>query len=113
MTPRGEWTLRYVELNPVRAGLVRSPGDYRWSSAHTHLLGRDDVLVRVAPLLELVPQWRGFLKSGLTETELMALRRHERTGRPLGDDSFVRRLQRQLGRVLCRQKPGPKPSSTN
>ena len=38
---------RYVELNPVRAGLVKSPGVYPWSSAAAHLTGRDDELVRV------------------------------------------------------------------
>lgn len=44
-------TARYVEMNPVRAGLVRRPGRYRWSSAAAHLKGRDDSLVRVRPLL--------------------------------------------------------------
>lgn len=36
---------RYIELNPVRAGMVESPGDYRWSSYHTNALGvQDDVV---------------------------------------------------------------------
>jgi putative transposase len=38
-------TVRYVERNPVRAGLVMSPWDYRWSSAGGHLSGQDDALV--------------------------------------------------------------------
>jgi putative transposase len=46
---------RYVELNPVRAALVVAPSRYRWSSAAAHVRGRNDVLVRVAPLLELAP----------------------------------------------------------
>jgi len=37
---------RYVELNPVRAGLVQAPSRYRWSSAAAHPRGRDDVLVQ-------------------------------------------------------------------
>jgi len=37
------------------------------------------------------------------------LRRHERTGRPLGGAGFVEQLEKALGRVLRRQKPGPKP----
>ena len=41
--------VRYVELNPVRAGLVESPGDYPWSSAAAHLAGHDDVLVKAGP----------------------------------------------------------------
>src|SRR5512140_2761581 len=48
---------RYVERNPVRAGLCRRPQDYAWSSAAAHLSRKDDVLVRVKPLLELVPSW--------------------------------------------------------
>lgn len=40
---------RYVELNPVRAGLATAPSDYRWSSAWAHLKGKDDGLVRVSP----------------------------------------------------------------
>src|SRR5216684_9028316 len=46
---------RYVELNPVRARLAERAGDWRWSSARAHLDGRDDALVRVAPLLALAP----------------------------------------------------------
>ena len=48
---------RYVEFNPVRAGLVKSPGVYPWSCAAGHLTGRENALVQVAPLLELVPNW--------------------------------------------------------
>src|SRR5271169_6739696 len=46
---------RYVELNPVRAGLINAPSRYGWSSAAAHVRGRDDALVRVAPLTKLVP----------------------------------------------------------
>src|SRR5262245_20466040 len=101
---------RYVEVNPVRARLERAPGNYRWSSARAHLQGQDDCLVTVAPLLQMVPDWQALLRSGLDDAELSTLRRHERTGRPLGDAHFVGRLERALGRVLRRQKPGPKPN---
>jgi len=99
---------RYVELNPVRAGLATAPSEYPWSSARAHLEGRDDALVRVAPLLQLAPDWRRLLTSAVREEELDALRKHERTGRPLGDDDFQARLEKKLGRVLRRRKPGPK-----
>jgi putative transposase len=45
---------RYIELNPVRAGLVSQPTEYRWSSANAHRAGPDDKLAEVKPLLELV-----------------------------------------------------------
>jgi len=100
---------RYVELNPVRARLVQSPGAYRWSSASAHLKGRDDILVKAAPLLELMPDWHAFLKSRPTPDEMTALRRHESSGRPLGSDSFLRGVEKRLGRLLHKLKPGPKP----
>ena len=101
---------RYVELNPVRAKLVRAPWRWRWSSAAAHLSGEDDVLVKTGPLLQRAGcTWRDFLAAGLSETDAELLRRHERTGRPLGSDSFVARLEKALRRTLHRQKPGRKP----
>ncbi len=100
---------RYVELNPVRAGLAADAEAYPWSSAAHHLSGRDDRLVRSGPLLDMVPEWRAFLHGGLKEEERKALRRHERSGRPLGSEEFVAGLETALGRVLRRGKPGPKP----
>ena len=99
---------RYVELNPVRARLVDKPEAYPWSSAKAHLQGVDDRLVKAAPLLALVKDWQSLLESGMTEQEIERIRRHERTGRPLGEDVFVSKLENVLGRTLHPQKPGPK-----
>ena len=62
---------RYVELNPVRAGLIKTPSRYRWSSAAAHVRGLDDTVVRVGPLLELAPNWRAFLARVLREERLI------------------------------------------
>ncbi len=43
------WCMRYIELNPVRAGLVESAADYRWSSYRANILGREDALVTPHP----------------------------------------------------------------
>ncbi|MCJ7602218.1 MAG: transposase [Desulfobulbaceae bacterium] len=99
---------RYIELNPVKAGIVKRPEAYRWSSAKAHLQGEDDILVKVEPLLSLIPDWEGLLSRELTEKEYETLRRHERSGRPLGDDNFLSRLEKLTDRVLRKQKPGPK-----
>ncbi len=104
-------TARYVELNPVRARMVRRAEDYTWSSARAHLAGTDDQLVRVKPLLEIVDDWPGLLESGLDADDHQMLRQHERTGRPLGDDGFLARLEKNLGRPLKKKKPGPRPHS--
>jgi putative transposase len=102
---------RYLEMNPVAAGLADQPGDYRWSSARAHLEGKDDALVKVAPLLAWVADWRNFLTLS-SEEELDVLHLHERTGRPLGDEGFIAALEQRLGRVLLPQKPGPKSDRT-
>ena len=101
---------RYVELNPVRARLVARPRDWRWSSARAHLSGDDDKLVRAAPLLSRVDDWKAFLGEGLDGVAREAIRSAERTGRPLGGEGFVRRLEKRLERPLARRKPGPRPA---
>ncbi len=99
---------RYVELNPVRAGLVKRAEQWRWSSAKAHLSGRDDTLVRVRPLLDRAPDWRGHLAVGIGEGELTEIRAGERTGRSLGSAAFIAELEQRLGRPLARRKPGRK-----
>ena len=71
---------RYVELNPVRARLVRVPGEYLWSSAAAHIAGQNDDLVKVAPLLGMVGGWSAFL-AGETAMEHVELRNSVQCGR--------------------------------
>jgi len=104
---------RYVELNPVRAGLVARAGDYPWSSARAHLLGRDDALIAAAPLLARVDTWSAFLGQGAEEDVTDQLRKHESTGRPLGSDAFVDYLEGLLQRALRPLRSGPAPKSRN
>jgi putative transposase len=103
---------RYVELNPVRARLARRARDWRWSSARAHLSGADDGLVTVQPLLDLVPVWSGLLRQGSSDTEGDLIRSRTRTGRPLGESSFVECLESDLDRVLKPRRPGRKPKET-
>lgn len=105
-------TVRYVELNPVKAGLCESARDWRWSSAGAHLDGEDDSLVSVRPMLDRVNDWSGHLSGGEPEFgELLA--RHTRTGRPLGSDTFIARLEAMSGVSLTPGRPGRKPQSTD
>ncbi len=98
---------RYVEMNPVRARLVLKAASWPWSSARAHLAGKDDQLVKVTPLLELTGDWR-LLGGAMEKEQLSDIRKHERTGRPLGRAVFIERLESLLGRSLKRGKPGPK-----
>jgi putative transposase len=87
---------------------VACAADWPWSSARAHLSGRDDRLVKVAPLLAMIADWSAFLESAVPEEELREMRGHGRTGRPLGDETFLGRLESLVGRALKPQKRGPK-----
>jgi putative transposase len=101
--------VRYVETNPVRAGLAKRPWQYPWSSAAAHVRGKDDLLVKVKPKLRRVESWREYLGTEQDSTDLELIRRHSRTGRPLGSRDFVESLEAQTGRPLAPRKRGPKP----
>lgn len=78
------------------------------SSAQAHLQGEDDILVKVEPLLSIIPDWHELLATDLSTEEYETLRRHERSGCPLGSDDFIVKLEKLTSRVLRRQKPGPR-----
>ncbi len=99
---------RYIEFNAVKAGVVDKPECYPWSSASAHISGKDDELVRVFPLLDIVGDWNAFLAEDVSKQEVRDILHHEQTGRPLGDENFISKLEDKLDRVLHRQKPGPK-----
>ncbi len=101
--------VRYVLRNPVRAGLVRKPWDYRWSSARWFIGARaDDPLAVTSDLFADITDRRSFLLQ--EEEAITEFRRHARTGRPLGSKSFVVQLEQATGRVLRPMKRGPKPA---
>lgn len=102
---------RYVEMNPVVAGITQDAASWPWSSAQAHLSGKDDELVTVAPLLEMAGDWQLFLSGAGDEEQINNIRKHERTGRPLGAEGFVEQLEALLDRQLKRGKPGPKGSN--
>jgi putative transposase len=91
---------------PCAGRLVEKPERYPWSSAAAHVKGVDEALVKVAPLLGRVNEWQSLPQSGMTEQEAVLIGRHERTGRPLGEEGFVSRLESRLGRVLHPLKLG-------
>jgi putative transposase len=104
---------RYIERNPLRAGLVPRAEDWPWSSAAPHVRGQDDGWVRVRPLLERtaggVCTWRKWLARDEDAAVRERLQLHERTGRPMGEEAFLQRLEGILGRQLSPGKPGRPP----
>ena len=106
--------LRYVELNPVRAGLVKYAWDWPWSSARAHVTGIDDTGLLNMKLWQKrfdKNQWMEFLLEGLErDEEISEIRRATKNGRPLGSEEFILRLEKLTGRTLRfgkrRSKPG-------
>jgi putative transposase len=103
----------YIETNPLRARLAKKPEDWPWSSAAAHIKGENDRFVNVAPLLQMMTgDWGDFLFSARAEKDAELLRKHERTGRPLGGEKFIDCLEVTLGMSLKPQKPGRKPKES-
>lgn len=103
-------TLRYVALNPVRARLVSRADDWRWSSVRAHFAGADNHVVKVAPALERVGDFRTFLGEDFDEAfTYAALRKAETIGRPVGSAAWLEDMAEKTGRQLLPAKRGPKP----
>ena len=88
--------MRYVELNPVRAGLVLDPADYQWSGHRANALGIEDpVIVPHSLYLALGDSpanrqrsWRELSREGLSSEQLFEIRDDVRRGGRLGDGSI-------------------------
>jgi len=96
---------RYVERNPVRAGLVNSPEKWKWSSAAAHCSGKSlDYGFALASLWECTgtgrAEWKEFLMEADNNSELSDIRSYTHSGRPLGEEVFVNALEKKFGRRL-------------
>ena len=103
--------VRYVSLNPVRAGLVKKAKDWKWSSVRAHLCGRDVELVSVKAILQRYGNFSDFLGTQLDggdDEAFKTLRQSETTGRPMGSCDWLKELEKLTGRILIPQKRGPK-----
>ncbi|UCC97992.1 MAG: transposase [Phycisphaerales bacterium] len=93
--------MKYVELNPVRAKLCRKPWRYGWSSAAAHVdAGARSEMLNLSEWYDSISaaQWRKELEAGLSDSDIGRVRSSTHTGRPLGSDSFLSKLERALGR---------------
>jgi putative transposase len=101
--------IRYVERNPVRAGIVARAEDYLWSSAAAHCGLRDDILLNADfPPPGAVPNWSEWLRIEDSEDEIKTIRRQLSTGRPWGTPEFIQQLETLTGRCM-KQRHGGRP----
>lgn len=113
--------IRYIELNPVRAALVDKPEDYRWSSVHTHLGKACDPLITPHPLYlalgsgptERQSVYERWLRAGVNEEDLVAIRQHLAQERVLGNERFQHMIGKTFNRpVACRTRGRPRKTET-
>jgi len=100
--------VRYIERNPVRAGIVRDAWEYPWSSAayHTGHEARDRLVESDNMLRELIGDWTSYLRGDDQEGFLKSVRRDSFVNRPLGDEAFVSDLEKRFQLRLARGKVG-------
>lgn len=104
---------RYIELNPVRAAMVRHPGEYRWSSYRAHAEGRDDPLVTEHCIYQALGRdnaeqrsaYRTLFKSQIEEQTLREIRDTLQKGWVLGSERYKNEIAALVSR---RVQPSPK-----
>ena len=105
---------RYVELNPVRAGLVHHPGAYPWSSYPHHAVGDPDTRIQdhevYLALGATVPvrchAYQALCTEGIEAGALQAIRDHVNKGRVLGSLQFQEEIEAMLKRRVKILPPG-------
>jgi putative transposase len=105
---------RYIELNPVRAGMVPDPASYRWSSHACNALGAGDALISPHDSYLALgdtaesrrSRYRALVDDGIAPDELASLRLYAQRQRALGSDRFRAQIERQLARPVGLGRPG-------
>ncbi len=96
---------RYVERNPVRAGLVKKPWQWEWSSALAHTSQKENGFIDLGDFFGTAGisygTWEKYIDSLEEVNLLQGIRQHTFTGRPLGTTAFMKRLEVKFDRRLC------------
>ncbi len=110
---------RYIELNPVRAGMVRHPRDYRWSSWRAHARGARDAVVQDHPLYHALGRsaderqkaYPALFREALDPGVLDALRAATNGGWAFGGERFKREIAKAAGRRAAPAAKGRPPKA--
>jgi putative transposase len=99
--------MRYVEQNPLRAGIVSRAEDYVWSSAMFHCgLQADPLINQDSQILPMFDDWQKNLSDIPDDEALMMLRGRTLSGIPCGDEKFVRKISKISGQNYVKRKRG-------
>jgi putative transposase len=105
---------RYIEMNPVRAGMVSQPGEYRWSSFRSNASGTADPALSPHPLYLALGNsavargdaYRALFDRHLEPTEVQSIREATEAGVVLGNDRFKEQIEAALSRRVDRRSHG-------
>jgi len=98
---------RYIEQNPVRARIVRKAENFPYSSAGAHVAGIKDELLRERLFDENQRKdYIEFIRAGIPEKEINSIRHNTKTGRPIGSEEFIKRMEKKLERRFILKPPG-------
>ncbi|MFH1515501.1 MAG: transposase [bacterium] len=99
--------IRYVEQNPVRAGIVHHPTKYKWSSARAHCgLSDDPVLAPGVDLPGVFDGWSEILKEIPDVEAIESIKNCTLRGLPCGENGFVKRISSRMGLKTNKRKRG-------
>ena len=106
--------MRYIELNPVRAGMVKHPGEYPWSSYGANAQGEERSLVEAHDVFmglgntphERMYRYRSLFEAQLDECDIHAIRKATEYTVPLGSERFTQQIETALGRSVGYAKRG-------
>ncbi len=106
--------MRYIELNPVRAGMARSPAHYRWSSYRCNAQGKANDLITAHPvylalgrsLAVRLAAYKALFKRHLDLAALNEISAAWQTGTPLGNDDFREKVEKKLGQKVGQARRG-------
>jgi len=106
--------LRYIEMNPLRAGMTNLPELYRWSSYRFRALGKKSSILDLDPWYESLgfdekerqSNYRQLFQNSIPDTTCQLIREMSKKGGIVGSDNFKKRIEGLIGREVIFRRPG-------
>lgn len=96
---------RYVERNPVRAGFVKKPWEWKWSSVSAHIGCESTDILKLKALFKIIDMtekaWKAYIDCEDNKEDIDKIKRLTMTGRPLGENGFSENLEETFGRKMA------------